>query len=79
MQQPGSNDPNVGSVLQQLQRALQQQPLPRLGSLVTIGGPTVVVGASGGTRPKVDIELGTKKFSPVSTYLQLQGEDNKPS
>ena len=48
MQQPGSSDPNVGNVLQQLQRALQQQPLPRLGSLVTIGGPPVVAGASGG-------------------------------
>ena len=46
MQQPGSGDPNVSNVLQQLQRAFQQQPLTRLGSLVNIGGPTVVSGGN---------------------------------
>ena len=66
MQQPGSNDPNVGNVLQQLQRALQQQPLPRLGSLVTIGGPAVVAGASGGNAiaTKSGSNLAPKSSAP---------------
>ena len=62
MQQPGSTDPNVGNVLQQLQRALQQQPLPRLGSLVTIGGPTVVAGASGGNA--IATKNGSSSLAP---------------
>ena len=34
----------VGSVLQQIQRVLQQQP--RVGPLVSIGGPTVLAGGA---------------------------------
>ena len=62
MQQPGSSDPNVGNVLQQLQRALQQQPLPPLGSLVTIDGPTVVAGASGGNA--IATKSGSSSLAP---------------
>ena len=64
MQQPGAGDPNVGNVLQQLQRALQQQPLTRLGSMVNIGGPTVVAGGNAIATRSAGIELGGNSSTP---------------
>lgn len=45
-QGPAGNPVAVGNVLQQIQRVLQQQP--RVGQLVSIGGPTVLAGHAAG-------------------------------
>lgn len=63
--QSNAGAPAVGNVLQQLQRALQQQQLTGTGSLVTIGGPTVVAGRSTITTSGV---AGSTPSTPTYSY-----------
>ena len=73
MQQPGSGDPNVSNVLQQLQRALQQQPLTRLGSLVNIGGSTVVAGGNAiATRSGSSLAANSLTLSPPTYSYKVK-------
>ena len=73
MQQPGSGDPNVSNVLQQLQRAFQQQPLTRLGSLVNIGGPTVVAGGNAiATRSGSSLAANSSTPSPPTYSYKVK-------
>ena len=63
--QSNASAPAVGNVLQQLQRALQQQQLTGAGSLVTIGGATVVAGRSTITTSGV---AGSTPSTPTNSY-----------
>lgn len=63
--QSSAGTPVVDNVLQQLQRALQQQQLTGAGLLVTIGGPTAVAGSSTITISGSSLAAGAgSKLSP---------------